>query len=344
MPKIRPTARATVHSRLNVPISCALVLAGGEGKRLRSFVHLLRGDLLPKQYVNFIGRRSMLEHTFHRAEKLAAPNAVFTVVNKHHLNFPSVRVQLSNRYPGTVLVQPENKETATGILFSLIHIAARFPSSIVTLLPSDHFVLEEEKLVKYLSFARGQVKRDSSRVVLLGVEPDREESEHGYIVPKRGSNPVLRTCFFVEKPDSRTLPELNRHGALWNTMMMVFNTTTLLDLIKEYSPKLFAAFEPLWLAIGSAEEERKTAEIYQSLQSVNFSKEILEPLARSGRLLTLQVKNVLWSDWGSEIRIMEILRMTGQALRINGLERIPATPVMPGTRHLSFMCTRPTEP
>ena len=51
-------------------LACALVLAGGEGKRLRPFIHLLRGDLLPKQYVNFIGRCSMLEHTLERAEKL----------------------------------------------------------------------------------------------------------------------------------------------------------------------------------------------------------------------------------------------------------------------------------
>jgi hypothetical protein len=47
-----------------------IVLAAGEGKRLELFVHMLRGNALPKQFVNFIGNRSMLEPTFDRAEKL----------------------------------------------------------------------------------------------------------------------------------------------------------------------------------------------------------------------------------------------------------------------------------
>jgi len=34
-----------------------LVLAGGEGKRLEDYVQQLRGEYLPKQYVNFIGTR-----------------------------------------------------------------------------------------------------------------------------------------------------------------------------------------------------------------------------------------------------------------------------------------------
>ena len=100
-------------------LACALVLAGGEGKRLRPFIHLLRGDLLPKQYVNFIGRRSMLEHTLERAEKLAAAQRVFTVINKSHLAFPEVRRQLAKRSPNTTIMQEVNVETfdtATALL------------------------------------------------------------------------------------------------------------------------------------------------------------------------------------------------------------------------------------
>jgi len=32
-----------------------LVLAGGEGQRVKAFVRRMRGDALPKQYVNFTG-------------------------------------------------------------------------------------------------------------------------------------------------------------------------------------------------------------------------------------------------------------------------------------------------
>ena len=74
-----------------------LVLAGGEGRRLQSYVQQLRGEALPKQYVNFVGRRSMLEHTFHRAEKLIPAEQIFTVVSRQHLAHAEVRRQLATR-------------------------------------------------------------------------------------------------------------------------------------------------------------------------------------------------------------------------------------------------------
>ena len=228
-----------------------------------------------------------------------------------------------------MIVQPENKETAPGILFSLVHIAKRYPDSIVTLLPSDHFVLEEDQLLTYLSTAYHAVKRDPSRIVLLGIEPDGNESDYGYIVPgskmKRGGNAVFQISSFIEKPDYRTAQELAYSGALWNTMMMVFKTTTLMSLIKEISPLFFGVFQTISDAIETVDEEAVIEQIYQELPPLNFSHDIMEPLARShsANLLTLPVQNVLWSDWGSESRIMEILRQTGYDTRLNGLTRAP---------------------
>lgn len=307
--------------------SCALVLAGGEGKRLRPFVHLLRGDLLPKQYVNFIGRRSMLEHTLERAERFASTERVFTILNKSHLVFPEVRRQLKDRAAGTVITQPENKETAPGILLSLLHIAKRYPNAIVTVLPSDHFILEEEELLRQLNLAQLIVKRQPSRVMLLGIDPDREESEYGYIVPgsklRRRQNPLFQISSFVEKPDYEAARNLTRSGALWNTMMMVFRTNVMIELISDLSPTLFDVFRPVYDAIGTADEETAVAAAYRDLPSINFSKEILERMARdpASNLVAFSVRNVLWSDWGSESRVMEVLRKTGYASRLNGLAK-----------------------
>ena len=308
-----------------LPSSCSLVLAGGEGKRLRPFVHLLRGDFLPKQYVNFIGRRSMLEHTWDRAEELVPSSNIFTVVNRSHLAFPDVQRQIAQRSPGTVLIQPENKETAPGIIFALLHIAKRYPGSLVTLLPSDHFILHEEEMVGYLKYAGQFVRRDPSRIVLLGIEPDGDESEYGYIATgsrlRRGSNGPLQITSFVEKPDYHSAQKLARGGALWNTMMMVFNTSAVLELVRTVCPAIFSAMQPIYDSIGTPDEEAVTQEIYQDLPPINFSKDILEPLAQDfpSRLVAFPVRNVLWSDWGSETRVMEILRKIGYAARLNGL-------------------------
>jgi mannose-1-phosphate guanylyltransferase len=324
------------------PTSCALVLAGGEGKRLRPFIHLLRGDFLPKQYVNFIGRRSMLEHTWDRAERLMPPSSVFTVVNRSHLAFPDVQRQVAQRSPSTVLVQPENKETATGIIFALLHIAKRCPNSLVTLLPSDHFILQEEALLSYLKSAGQFVRRDPSRMVLLGIEPDSDESEYGYIATgkrlRRGVNGPFQITSFVEKPDYHSAQKLARGGALWNTMIMVFHTGALFELVRTVCPAIFSAMQPIYDAIGTPDEEAVTQEIYQDLLPINFSKEILEPLAHDfpSRLVAFPVRNVLWSDWGSETRVMEILRKIGYASRLNALAHTVDETEPRKNRHRAF--------
>jgi hypothetical protein len=61
---------------------------------------------------------------------------------------------------------------------------------------------------------------------------------------------------------------------------------------------------------------------YRSLAPINFSKGLLEPLSvdRAARVMVLPVRGVRWSDWGSEQRIISVLREIGQ---LDRLDRIP---------------------
>jgi mannose-1-phosphate guanylyltransferase len=79
-----------MKSLCNREIPCAIVLAGGEGRRFQPFIQRLRSDALPKQYVNFIGTRSMPEHTHHRVEKLISPEHIFTIVGEDHMKHVDV--------------------------------------------------------------------------------------------------------------------------------------------------------------------------------------------------------------------------------------------------------------
>jgi mannose-1-phosphate guanylyltransferase len=154
-----------------------LVLAAGDGQRLQSYVEKIRGDALPKQYVNFVGRRSMLEHTFDRAEKAISPRQIVTVVGKQHLQYKAVQRQLARQLPANVIVQPENKETLPGILLPLMHVYKRCPDAIVVLFPSYHFILEEDRFMDHVAQAARAVAHDPSRVVLLAIESQHAEAE-----------------------------------------------------------------------------------------------------------------------------------------------------------------------
>jgi len=297
---------------------CGLVLAGGEGQRLKSFIRRLRGDSLPKQYVKFTGAHSMIEHTYRRVEKLILRERVFTVVNQAHLKHQAVVDQLAGRSPGTVVLQPKNRETGPGLLLPLMHIYKRYANAIVAVFPSDQFIWEEDHLMRHIRLAQAIVKRDPSTLVLLGIKPDYEESEYGYIVPNfdRPANGwgICTVTDFVEKPDVVRAHTLTARGALWNTMMMVFKASALLQWVEELSPEMYHRFKRIYAAIGTPSEKVVVREIYDDLETVNFSKELLEPMAQQHpvRLAVLPVSNVAWSDWGSESRIVKTLRRIGR--------------------------------
>jgi mannose-1-phosphate guanylyltransferase len=288
-----------------------LVLAAGDGKRLQSYIQKIRGDDLPKQYVNFIGRRSMLEHTLNRAEKVIPQCQIVTVVNKQHLKFAAVQRQLGHQLPENVIVQPENKETLPGILLPLMHVYKRCPESIVAVFPSDHFILEEDRFMDHVAQAARAVAREPSRVVLLALEPQHPETEYGYIVPRANDGHLnfwgtRSAARFVEKPNARTARELIDSGALWNTMIMVFRVGTLFGLVQQLCPTLHVKFMRILAALGSTDETKAIAEIYRTIEPVNFSKAFLERLAACSPELiaVLPVLNVCWSDWGAPERLL----------------------------------------
>ena len=128
----------------NSGIRCGIVLSGGNGTRIEDFVSRLRGCKLPKQYDNFVGKGSMLEHTLHRAEKLIPAQRLFIVIAKEHLEFDEVRSQIVSRPRQRVVIQPQNKDTAAGSLLPLMYLYKPYPAAGVVLFPSDHFVLQEE--------------------------------------------------------------------------------------------------------------------------------------------------------------------------------------------------------
>ncbi len=290
---------------------CGIVLAAGDGQRLQSFIQRLRGDTLPKQFVSFVGTRSMLEHTFHRAEKLIPPERIFTVVNRYHVLHQEVRQQLLSRAPGTVVIQPANKETGPGLLLPLMHVYKRYPESAMVVFPSDHFIVEEDLFLDHVELAFSAVERSPSSLVLRGIQPREPEPEYGYIVPGREAHPGLcEVLQFVEKPAPDAAVKLIQQGGLWNTMVIVFKVKPLLDLVRRAAPEMHRLFEQVSRAIGTTEETDAVNQVYRRLNAVNFSKGLLENFAADSTsgLMVLAIRGVRWSDWGSEQRIMSALQ------------------------------------
>ena len=300
-----------------------LVLAAGDGKRLGGYVRELKGTALPKQYVNVIGRRSMLEHTFDRAERLIPASRILAIVSQEHLRYTEARRQIASRPAGTVILQPENKETGPGILLPLMHLYKRCPEAVVALFPSDHFILEEERFMNHVELAAQAVERNPDRIMLLATEATRPETEYGYVVPYDEGGQLSfwgarRVAQFTEKPDPDRALRLAAAGALWNTMIMVFKAKNLLNLTKTLYPDLYQRFYRIFDVLGESKEKARVKDLYRDLKPLNFSKDFMQRLLAefSRTVYVLPMLNVFWSDWGSPQRISLALQALGMNARL----------------------------
>lgn len=74
----------------------AIVLAGGEGERLKSWTREKFGEAKPKQYCSVGGERTLLELALERAAAVAPPERILTVIE-------ALRRAVDTRYEPAVL-------------------------------------------------------------------------------------------------------------------------------------------------------------------------------------------------------------------------------------------------
>ncbi len=297
---------------------CGIVLAAGEGKNVKSFIKRWTGSNLPKQYVKFnirgVENDSTLERTFHRVEKVIPNERIFTVVDQKHLFYTEVLYQLDGRAKGTVISQPQNKKTVPELLLPLAHLLRRHPKACVALFPSDHHIENDDLFTEYLEQAFSFVEDDPSRIILLGIQPSHQEEDYGYILPgpliTQSNIPAYSIEQFSERPAKKTVAHYIQNGGLWNTNVMVFHSETLLGWVLEEFPSLFDAFLTIYSSIGTPEETKTTEDIYQNLEPLKISSDLLHRIAlsRPSPLAVLPVQGLTWTDLDSENRILYVLR------------------------------------
>lgn len=294
-----------------------IILSGGNGTQLRDWIYHRRADYLPKQYLNFIGTRSMLEHTLHRAEKLIPAQKLFLVIAKGHLQYNEARRQTASRPQECIIVQPEDKDTGPGVLLPLLYMYKRSPDATVALFPADHFILEEDLFRQHVERAFQIVESNSARIVLLGTEPSDWQPGIGYILPgERSENAVVddrRVEMFVDIPPPDAAKKMMSKRALWNTQILIVACKTLLQAITRAAPELYRSFAPLQEAIGTPDEQPVSERVYRELPSVNFTEGVLKNLSYENRqnLRVLPARGLTWSDWGTGDRVSRTLRRLG---------------------------------
>ncbi len=296
----------------------SIILAGGEGERIKPFIMRWLKRHKPKQYCAFVGTRSMLQHTLARADRLSTRERQLTVIRRTHLH--DARLQLAERPFKTVIRQPQNCDTGAGVFLPLTYVRKNDPEATVVVYPSDHFVYPEDKFVEVVTSAVQAAETFHDKLVLLGVSPDRPEPEYGWIIPGEnlgsvGGRKVNRVQAFTEKPGQIKAEAAKASGGLWNTLIFAVKAETLWKLGTHCFPEMMRLFEQLSAAIGTPREDAILEAIYRIMPVRNFSSGLLAHVVE--QVAVIELDGVLWSDWGRPERIAETIRR---------MDKIPAFP------------------
>lgn len=288
----------------------AVVLAGGQGARLRRLTRRVCGDNRPKQFAPLLDGRSLLSATLDRVG-LAIPSDR-TVVVAHGGHARYLADEMARGPLPRLLVQPSDRGTAAAILLAAHWISWRQPEATVALFPSDHFIGGEREFMDHVLAVTAFVRAHPKWAVLLGAVPKEAETEYGWIKPAACvgevvGGPVRRVSQFVEKPAPAEARAMAARGWLWNTLVLVVRVPALIDAGWQALPALSARLARIEPFAGSEDEPRALEQAYQLAPEANFSRAVLE--ACPSFLAVSELPGaVSWCDLGTPNRVMASLR------------------------------------
>ena len=284
-----------------------IILAAGEGTRVRSLTQTADGVHVPKQFSVSDGSRTMLQWTISRATRLVPKRRVVVVVAEGHRRW--WREDLADLPQENIVVQPLNRGTAVGLLLPFLRVLQRDPDARIVVLPSDHHVGDEEALRRAILEALEAVSFDNRRVVLLGALPERPETEYGWIVPHDSLDSVRDVAAFVEKPGEEMARTLMDRGALLNTLILVAAGRSLLHLYTRHLPGVLG--ELLNWRDNARRLDGELGHLYRSLAIHDFSRDVLTHSCDS--LSVLPIASCGWSDLGTPARLQLFQREQASA-------------------------------
>jgi len=297
---------------VNHPQTWAVVLAGGDGTRLRSLTRSIAGEDRPKQFCRLCGSRTLLAQTRFRLAPAISPDRTLYTVVKAHERFYSD--ELADVTPSRVVVQPSNKGTTAAVIYSLRRITSLAGDPIVGFFPTDHHYLREMRFAASVRLAAKVVMSRPDRLILLGASAEYPEVEYGWIEPSgrldcRLTKSLLRVNRFWEKPASHVAQALLARGCLWNTFVMIGRASAFLEMLKSAVPGMVRALSADRPLPGTELAGSNADAAFARLTPGDFSKQVLS--VSTEQLALLRLGNVGWSDLGTPERVVSVMARSG---------------------------------
>ena len=153
----------------------ALILAGGKGSRLWPISTTNK----PKQYLNLYSNNIMINETIKRIESIFEYDNIFVITNIEQKEL--AERYIDNRIPReNIIFEPMSKNTAMCIFFASIRILEQRENGTITILSSDHYIDETEKLLNNIEEGIELANKEEN-LVTIGIKPTYPATGFGYI-------------------------------------------------------------------------------------------------------------------------------------------------------------------
>jgi mannose-1-phosphate guanylyltransferase len=279
-----------------------VIMAGGSGTR---FWPASR-EGKPKQFLNIIGSRPLIEQTFLRVAPLTQEENIYLVINELHRKLTE---QIFEQRPVKILAEPVGRNTAPCIGLAAIHLRREAGDVPMVALPADHYIADAEAFRSTLVAAAKLAQ--AGGIVTVGITPTRPETGYGYILKGAEqepvlSHPVFRVERFVEKPDLPVAREYLASGQyLWNSGIFVFTPNSIVEEIRQHLPRVYEGLITLENQLNQTGYQATLEEVYAGWPSISIDYGIMEQTARPVYVLP---GSFGWSDVGSWEALYELRR------------------------------------
>ncbi len=270
-----------------------IILAGGSGSRLWP----LSRELYPKQLLNIISDKSLLQSTFERLAFCMPETNILSITNTKHSSNVKMQIQDLTENP-LVLSEPVAKNTAPAIALATKYIMQKTNDDpVILVVPSDHLIKNNEKFLATVK--KGEKLAQEGYIVTFGIKPDYPETGYGYINVLKPLDLGYKVKEFVEKPDLQTAEKYLEAGTyFWNSGIFMFKASVMMEEIKKYAPEIDK--------ISNNVDFSKSKDIpfieFDKMPSISIDYAIMEKSDRIA-LLTLESD---WNDLGSWKSIYDV--------------------------------------
>ena len=286
----------------NKPTLLIVIMAGGTGTRFWP----LSTKEKPKQFLDFFGDRTLLQHSYDRVSEIVPPENVLVLT--HSSFIPIVREQLPNLPDKNIIGEPIKRDTAAAVTLAALLIEKRYGKSVIATLTADHLI---QPVSEFHSALLSCVDKawQSPFLYTFGVEPTYPATAYGYLekgekVAEDDGVVHYELIRFKEKPDLETAAEYVRSGGYyWNSGMFVWSTETILNELNTHLP---GHMKEIKEAVQFDDTDRWEQALYQAflkIPKISIDFAIMEK-AKRVRCVTGQFS---WSDVGGWLALGDFL-------------------------------------